>query len=87
MSGTYTSDDGTVCDVLGKLPQNDQRLLLQIKCAKWNTELKGTVSPDGGSVTGSYLYHYDWTTNDLDGFYIPPWSARGKFAMAKNPKP
>jgi hypothetical protein len=83
LSGSYTSDDGTVCDVFGKLSEKGARLLLQIKCGKWNEELKGTVSSDGGSVTGVYIYHYQWATNDLDRFYIPPWSARGRFAMSK----
>jgi hypothetical protein len=87
LSGNYTSDDGTVCDVFGKLSEKGARLLLQIKCGKWNEELKGTVSSDGGSVAGFYIYHYQWSINDLDSFYIPPRSARGQFAMSKNREP
>ena len=87
LSGSYTSDDGTVCDVFGKLSEKGARLLLQIKCGKWNEELKGTVSSDGGSVTGFYIFHSQWATNDLDRFYYAPWSARGQFAMSKHREP
>jgi hypothetical protein len=81
--GSYVSGEGKVCEVAGKLPE-EEILLLQINCEKWNVEMKGNISADGGSISGFYTYHYQGATNDLDRFYIPPWSAHGKFAMSKN---
>jgi hypothetical protein len=85
LSGSYTDDDGRVCDVFGKVSEKGEHLLLEIKCWRWNEELKGTVSPDGGSVVGFYHYQYrDTNDNYPDRFYYPAWSARGKFAMSKH---
>ena len=81
--GSYVSDEGEACEVAGKLAEKEL-LLLQINCSKWNVKLKGNVSSDGGAITGFYTYHYQGADNDLDRFYIPPWSAHGKFAMSKN---
>jgi hypothetical protein len=78
LSGSYTSDDGKVCEVAGNLSEENELLLLQIKCADWDVELKGNVSPDGGSVTGFYVYHHQRANNDLDRFYLYPSMDRSR---------